>query len=190
MSRWRSEAHVLGRIPYSETSWIVTLFTRSEGCVRAVAKGGRRPRSAFAGALEPFSLVEVQLSGKEGASLWSLTGADLREGSLELFADWRRAGVLYAALELLERGLPEGSREEETYRLAGHLREGLASGVDPVLAWPYFLLWFATLHGFFPPPRACSHWCNNSAVLTSAAPMGLAGALASVEKSRQGKRTK
>ncbi|MEM9057059.1 MAG: DNA repair protein RecO [Pseudomonadota bacterium] len=67
-------AFVLHRRPYRETSLIVDLFTRDHGRVAAVARGGRGPRSAFRGALEPFQPV---LAGWVARSeLGTLTGAE------------------------------------------------------------------------------------------------------------------
>ncbi len=47
---------------YSETSQIVTLFTRAAGKISAIAKGSKRPKSAFDGPLEVFSFGNVVFS--------------------------------------------------------------------------------------------------------------------------------
>lgn len=151
----RHTAFVLSRHPLTESSWIVSLFTRERGKLRAVAKGGRRVKSPFRGALEPFTRVRVELSAKEGQELWSLRVADLEEGALALFSPWDRAAVLFGALEVLERGLADHSAEEETWRLVGAFLAGLRGGASPALAWPWFLYWFLHLHGVLSPPRAC-----------------------------------
>lgn len=147
-----SEAYVLVRHPLTESSWIVGLLTRETGHVRAVAKAARKVKSPFRGALEPMSLVWVQVRHKEGHELGQVTGATLMEGALDLHARWPEAGLLMAAAEVLERGLPEHSREEESFRLLGTLLTGLRSGVSPLCAWAYFLTWFLRLHGVMPNP--------------------------------------
>ncbi len=40
---------------FSETSQIVTLFTRATGKIKAIAKGSKRPKSKFDGPIEIFS---------------------------------------------------------------------------------------------------------------------------------------
>lgn len=152
----RHDAYVLNRHPLTESSWIVSLFTREAGKVHAVAKGGRQMKSPFRGVLEPFNRVAVEVFAKEGHELGSLRLADLREGALDLFSDWGRAAVLFGASEVLERGLAEQSAEEETFRLVGSFLEGLRAGVPPSLAWPWFLFWFLRLHGVLGLPRNCS----------------------------------
>ena len=155
MAILRSEAFVLGRTPFKESSLIVGIFTRSDGVVRAVAKGGRRPKSPFSGVLEPFNRVEAELSAKEGRDLWTLRGVDLLEGSLDLYGEWSRAAVLYGALEVLDRGLPEQDPDERTFRLVQTLLDGLRTGTSPDAAWVYFLLWFLRIHGLMSTPDRC-----------------------------------
>lgn len=50
-----------------EADRIVSLFTRSHGKIRAVAKGVRKAGSKFGARLEPFSHIDVQLVSGRGA---------------------------------------------------------------------------------------------------------------------------
>ena len=61
MPVYRDSAVVLRVTKLGEADRIVTLLTRREGRVRAVAKGVRRTKSKFGGRLEPFSHVDLQL---------------------------------------------------------------------------------------------------------------------------------
>ncbi|MCO5166896.1 MAG: DNA repair protein RecO [Planctomycetes bacterium] len=54
-----TDAIVLRAIDYSETSLIVWLYTREHGRVHLIAKGARRARSPFEGALEPLVRGEL-----------------------------------------------------------------------------------------------------------------------------------
>ncbi len=58
---YRDEAIVLRTHKLGEADRIITLLTRNNGKVRAVAKGVRRTSSRFGARLEPFSYVQVQL---------------------------------------------------------------------------------------------------------------------------------
>jgi len=155
MSSLRSEAYVLVRHPLTESSWIVSLFTREEGRVRAVAKGAKRTKSPFRGALEPLSRVRVEVSLREGRDLGTVISADLEEGAMDLYGRWPQAAVLMAVMEVLERGLPEHSREEDTFRLVGAVLEGLRAGASCPCSWAYFAVWFLRLHGILPRPDRC-----------------------------------
>ena len=55
----KDTAICLRAVNYSETSQVVTLFTRDHGKVAAMARGSRRTKSSFDGSIEVFSLGEA-----------------------------------------------------------------------------------------------------------------------------------
>ena len=69
----RTDAVVLRAIEYSETSLIVTLFTRRHGQLTVMAKGARRPKSRFGSALQPMAYVQVVYYYKPERGLQTLT---------------------------------------------------------------------------------------------------------------------
>jgi DNA repair protein RecO (recombination protein O) len=58
---------------FSETSQIVTLFTRANGKISAIAKGSKRPKSAFDGPLEILSYGRIVFSDSSREKLATLT---------------------------------------------------------------------------------------------------------------------
>ncbi len=70
-------AIVLTRSRLGEADRLVTFFTRALGKMKAVARGARRPRSRFAAALEPFSLVALVLFVKKEDQLARVSQCDL-----------------------------------------------------------------------------------------------------------------
>jgi len=60
-------------IDYSETSQIVTFFSRANGKVGAIAKGSKRPKSAFDGPIEMFSYGKIVFSDSTREKLATLT---------------------------------------------------------------------------------------------------------------------
>src|SRR5262245_66100900 len=59
MPVYTSDALVLRTYKLGEADRIVVFLTRDRGKKRGVAKGARRPRSRFTGALEPLTEVRV-----------------------------------------------------------------------------------------------------------------------------------
>ena len=92
-------AIVLRVVPWSESSLVVTLFSREAGKVRAVAKGARRPKSAFDASLDVLALVKVVFIRKTSDALDILTES-------RLLRRFRLAGhhlaPLYAAYYVIE----------------------------------------------------------------------------------------
>ncbi len=60
-------------VDYSETSQIVTFFARAAGKISAIAKGSKRPKSAFDGPIELFSYGKIVFSDSNKEKLATLT---------------------------------------------------------------------------------------------------------------------
>jgi len=60
-------------VDYSETSQIVTFFARETGKISAIAKGSKRPKSAFDGPIEIFSYGKIVFSDSNKEKLATLT---------------------------------------------------------------------------------------------------------------------
>ena len=102
MSLYRDEAVVLRVQKLGEADRIVTLLTRRNGRVRAVAKGVRRTKRRFGGRLEPFSHVDLQLY--TGRKLDIVTQAEtLDPYGEDLVTDYPRYTAGTAMLETAER---------------------------------------------------------------------------------------
>jgi DNA repair protein RecO (recombination protein O) len=77
MAPEKALALVLRVVEFSESSSIVTLFTREEGKIEALAKGARRPKGPFESALDLLCLCRVVSLRKSSGSLDLLTEAKL-----------------------------------------------------------------------------------------------------------------
>lgn len=106
MSLEKTDAIVLKTVEWSETSLIVTLFTKDFGKVSAIAKGARRLKSPFESALDLLSLSSVVFLMKSGESLDLLTEAKLlrrfrsaQVGLLPLYCGYYAGEVVNALTE-------------------------------------------------------------------------------------------
>jgi len=69
----KDEAICIRALDYSETSQIVTFFTRATGKISAIAKGSKRPKSTFDGTIEVFSHGKIVFSDSTREKLATLT---------------------------------------------------------------------------------------------------------------------
>ena len=60
-------------VDYSETSQVVTFFTRDTGKIGAIAKGSKRPKSAFGGPIEILSHGKIVFTDSSREKLATLT---------------------------------------------------------------------------------------------------------------------
>jgi len=151
-----SESFVLATWALRETDRIVSFLTRDAGKKRGVARGARRPKSAFSGSLEPMTEARIVYFEKEGRELVSLNAVDPIRPSFGLAKDLDRALLLSALAESLETFVSESDPAEPFYRLARHAMDGMFAGAPVDLVAAYFDVWILKLSGLFPSPRECA----------------------------------
>jgi len=154
---YRDSAVVLRVTKLGEADRIVTLLTRREGRVRAVAKGVRRTKSRFGSRLEPFSHVDLQLYA--GRNLDIVTQAEtLDPFGPSLVADYSRYTCATAIVETAERLTAE--EREPSLRLyllvVSALRALTETTRDPSLVLDAFLLRAMALAGWAPALTECA----------------------------------
>lgn len=71
-------------VDYSETSQVVTFFTKATGKIGAIAKGSKRPKSAFGGPIEILSHGRIVFSDSNREKLATLTEFESAAGTAGL----------------------------------------------------------------------------------------------------------
>lgn len=152
MPLYTADALVLRTYKLGEADRIVVFLTRDRGKKRGVAKGARRPRSRFTGALEPLTEARVAYFEKERRELVGLNYADPVRSPLALGATDAFGYVGYFA-ELLDEWAQDGDADERLYRLGAAMLEALGAGapVEPLAR--YFEYWLLRLQGVYPEAR-------------------------------------
>jgi len=124
-------AILLRRIPWSETSLIVTWLTESLGTVKTSVRGARGAKSTYAGKLDLFFRAQISFTASEKSDLHGL-----REVFVEQAFDASLAGTagLYLAAyfsELAGAAAPAMEPAPEIFDLLrrglGHLQKGGAN---------------------------------------------------------------
>ena len=155
-----ADALVLRTYKLGEADRIVVFLTRDRGKKRGVAKGARRPRSRFVGALEPLTEVRVAYFERERRDLVGLNYAETVRSPLGLVAS-SAAGepdaeplhyVAYFA-ELLDEWAQEDDADERLFRLGVSMVEALAAAVPVERLARYFECWLLRLQGLYPESR-------------------------------------
>lgn len=94
---------VLRRLPLTETSLIVRWLTQDAGRLSTVAKGGRRPKSPFAGKLDLFVEADFTFSRSQRSDLHTLREVSVSEFHLPLRNDLQRFQAVAYCTALLEQ---------------------------------------------------------------------------------------
>ncbi len=157
MERFRDQAIVLSTVDYGEADRLVTLLTRTHGKLTAFAAGARKSRRRFAGALEPFMLLDVQLVERRGET-FRLDAADIVAGFHSVRAELPLIARAMYCLELCR----ELTRDREPHpRLYALLLEYLelldrkVAGPTSLIAFELEALTHAGLRPRFSPCASC-----------------------------------
>ena len=167
MPLYTADALILRTYKLGEADRIVVFLTRDRGKKRGVAKGARRSRSRFLGALEPLTEARVAYFEKERRELVGLNFAEPIHSPL-LFIGPAKAGpyvregnaregnalghVGYFA-ELLDEWAQDADADERLYRLGASMLGALGAGapVEPLAR--YFEYWLLRLQGVYPEAK-------------------------------------
>jgi DNA repair protein RecO (recombination protein O) len=164
---YTADALILRTYKLGEADCIVVFLTRDRGKKRGVAKGARRSRSRFVGALEPLTEVRVAYFEKERRELVGLNYAETVRSPLSLLGlvsgsamptprcapDPHALGYVGYFAELLDEWAQEADADERLYRLGTSMLGALGGGapVEPLAR--YFEYWLLRLQGVYPEAR-------------------------------------
>ena len=137
MPLYKTEALILRTYKLGEADRIVVFLTRDRGKKRGVANGARRPRSQFAGALEPFTRVGLTYYEREHRDLVRLSYAEPQCSPLRASRPDALPHVGYFA-ELMDEWAQEGDPNERLFRLGSSTLDALAAGVPTEPLARYF----------------------------------------------------
>jgi len=162
----QADALILRTYKLGEADRIVVFLTRDRGKKRGVAKGARRVRSRYLGALEPLTRASVAYYEREGRELVRLNYVDSIRSPLS--ASGEALGYVGYFAELIDAWAPDAHADERLYRLGSAVVDALAAGAAVEALARYFEYWLLRLQGVFPSIRTCA---GCSAALSGGATM-------------------
>lgn len=95
-------AILLRKTRFSDTSLIVTWFTKDLGKIKTIAKGALRPKSRFAGTLDLFFDCEISIARSTRSELHTLREAMLNDPREGLRREYRSVALASYFVELIE----------------------------------------------------------------------------------------
>jgi len=145
---------------YGEVDRILTILTRDQGKIKAIAKGSRKILSKLGGSLEPFCLTNYIFH--EGKRFYIVTSAVVTKHFENIHTDIDKTAKAFYIGELLDKFLEEKQNHPEIFELFAKYLEGLENADDPILI-PIFSAKILEELGFKPVTQSCLH-CQNKLV--------------------------
>jgi len=133
-----TEAILLRKRKFSDSTLIVSWCTELFGCVQTIAKGARRPKSPFSGKLDLFFEAEISFARSRKSDLHTLTEVVLKNPFPGIRSNYLRMQTAAYFVELIEICTERDHREPELFDL---LRRA-----------------FSYLDANDPTPRAIAHF--------------------------------
>jgi DNA repair protein RecO (recombination protein O) len=118
MSSEKTQAIVIRVIEFSETSCVVTMFSRDFGKITALAKGARRPKSPFESAIDLLAIIRIVFLHKSTDTLDLLTEAKLERRFRAAEHNLFRLYAGYYVAELLREMTDTGDPHPELFDAA------------------------------------------------------------------------
>ncbi len=188
MSAEKTLALVLRSVEFSESSSVVTLFTRDFGKIRGLAKGARRPKSPFESALDLLSLCRLVFLRKSSDALDLLTEAKLERRFRPANGDLSNLYAGYYVAELLSELTDDSDPHPDLFDAAVATLARLAEGsgqTDVVLL--RFEMTALRILGHEPALLVCAE-CGNPLPTTGRVAFGQLAGGALCARCRPGKR--
>ena len=142
-----------------EADRIVVFLTRDRGKKRGVAKGARRPRSRYMGALEPMTRAGVAYYEREQRDLVRINYVKPQRSPLSGMSGMSSGALGHVGYfaELIDEWAPEAQVDERLYRLGSSAVDALANGVPVEALARYSGAWILRLQGVYPSFACASY---------------------------------
>ncbi|KLU59629.1 DNA repair protein RecO [Peptococcaceae bacterium CEB3] len=153
MSVYQADAIVIRSREYGESDRLLTLFSREQGKLQAIAKGVRKPKSRQRAGAQLFTYADYLLY--KGHTLDTVNEASPRESFPHLWNDFERSLAATAMAELLDAATLPGQPHPElfTLTLTGFF---LLEHYSPFLMQGAYALRLLHILGYHPRLENCA----------------------------------
>ena len=145
----KTEAIVLSKINFRDSSNIASIFTEELGKISVIIKGARSPKSKYGKIVDPLNYLSIVLYKKETRDVQLLSGADIVEHFPRIKQDLNKLSFAYGILELIKNLLAEHEVNKKIFKGAIKIFARLDSGKEkPAISFSRFLFFFLKETGY------------------------------------------
>lgn len=153
----KTEAIVLSKLDYGDTSKIANLFTKDLGKVSVIIKGARSAKSKFGSVIDPLNYVRVVFYNKESRELQFISDAEIIEFYTRIKEDYDHLKFAYAVIELVNKLIPDNESNLKLFEAILRIFKRFdSSDENPQVIFCRFFLYFLKELGFEIHLEKCS----------------------------------
>lgn len=155
MSIHKTEAIVLNKKDFRETSIIANFYTRDFGKMSGILKGIKQEPAKFASTLEPFSYNDIIFYKKINSKLHLVTQCDIKDNFDSVRCSISKIGVGSLMMELIDAIMPQEDKNEDLFDLLLMSLGELKVNDNPEKIKIIFKIKMLSLSGFKPHFDSC-----------------------------------
>lgn len=160
----KTEAVVLSKLNYGDTSSIVSLYTESDGKLSAIIKGGRGPKSKNGKIIDPLNHLEVIIYKKASRDIQILSDANLISHFVNIKEELDATKYGFAIVELVKNLTADHEANTKLFKgLVKILNMINQKKEHPALLYGRFLIFFLSELGYELSIDSCTI-CRNKIV--------------------------
>lgn len=152
---YKTEAIVLNKQDFRETSQIITFYSRYFGKIGGLLKGIRKDPKKFASSLELFSLNDIIFYKKRTGTLHLVSASDIKDNFDGLRSDMIKMGIASAMLELINSIMPYEDINEDIFDLTKACLKEMETTKDAGKIMMLFKIKTLSISGFKPHFDSC-----------------------------------
>ena len=151
----KTEAIVLNRRDFRETSVIADFYTRDFGKMTGLLKGIRQEPAKFASTVEPFSYNEIIFYQKRNSALHLVSQCDLRQDFYNLKKDLSKLSLCSIIAEMTNEIMAPEDKNESVFNLTLDTLREIEASNNPHKITLLFKIKMLALSGFKPHFNSC-----------------------------------
>jgi len=145
----KTGAVVLSKLNYGDSSVIVTLYTKENGKLSAILKGGRNPKSKLSLVVDPLNYLEVIIYNKSSREVQILTEADIKGHYPKIKSDLEKLQYAHSVIELIRNLTVDHEANYKLFQGIVRILELIEEEKEPpVLSFGRFFLFFLKEMGY------------------------------------------
>ncbi|MCH7723141.1 MAG: DNA repair protein RecO [Bacteroidetes bacterium] len=153
----KTEAIVLSKMNYRDTSIITIVYTEELGKISAIVKGGRSPRSKFGMIIDPLNHLQIIIYLKESREVQLLSDAGIISHFPKLKENLKAVKYSYAVIELVNKLIPGDEPNKRIFKGLVRILSLLnSSDQSPEILFGRFFLFLTTEIGYEIQLDKCS----------------------------------
>jgi DNA repair protein RecO (recombination protein O) len=158
----KTEAVVLSKMDYRDSSNILSLYTKDSGKMSAILKGARSSKSKKGYIAEPLNHLQIIIYRKDSRDLQLLSSADLISHFPKIKEDLDKLKYSLAILELIKKLTPDNETNSKLFSALTRILFLLnSSDESPKITFGRFFLFFLKEIGYGIQLNKCSSCQRN-----------------------------